>query len=760
TDFAAEKDDTVRVRIIGKAGLTPETTPSPEEREAIRRLEGHESLLLKGGDGSFTYYFPLTNRETCATCHLERGQKEGEILGAVSVSFLPEYLRERFRGEITSHAVNVLSVWLIGLLFIAIGKRTLTKSFREAFMREQEFRSFFEQSADPVFMTTLEGDFLDANDAFLNLFGYAREDLETLNARDLYADPSDRETYLKTLLEEGKITEYPLRMKKRWGDELTCIVSASLKRDVDGKPVGIQGIIRDETEKESLIQRLSYLETCINQSTDIIIVTDPSGTIQFVNPAFEKVTGYSREEALGETPRILKSGVHDEEFYRNLWETITKGESWRGRFTNRRKNGETYLEDAVISPVTDEAGNITGFVAVKRDVTEQVQVEKRVEAAQRMEAIGRLAGTLAHDLNNYLGAALGFAELGRKKLGEGRPAEEVTANLDQIVSTIERSKDLLQKILAFSRKQPAEPKVIDVNREIETISAMLKRLMGEKIRLDLFLKEGLWRTKIDPAQLEQVVTNLVINARDAMPEGGVITIETENVELDEQYVKTHPIVEKTGRYVLLSVADTGRGIPEEIREKIFEPFFTTKPEGEGTGLGLSTVYGIVKQNGGYIWVYSEVGKGTTFKVYLPATEEPLSEEAGREREEALAKGKGELVLVVEDNDDIREAITGLLETAGYRVISAPDGETALLNYPEEVKKINLLLTDVVLPKTSGKEVADLVRGVNPGVKVLFMSGYTENIIAHEGLIQEGLHFISKPFSAASLWKKVREVLDS
>jgi len=752
------------IRVVGFKGLSPITSPTTFEKEFLREVREKGELLVRnvpseeGGGDAFFRSVEVTG--SCLSCHSSDGFSEGDPIGAFVVYFSPRFLRVVRLGE-KEHALTVTAgVWGVGLLLLIFGHVVLSRAFRRAYVREREFRILFEQSLSPVYVAGTDGRLEEANPAFLKLFGYDRDELKVLRDVDLFAEPEVREEFVGSVLERGEVRNFEARMKKSDGSEMRCLISAARRIDSNGEVIGIQGVIRDETERLELIDKLRRFEACVTFSSEAIIITGREGDIQYVNPAFEKITGYVGEEVVGRSLRVIEVNGKEKIQYTDLWNSMEAGEAWTGRVVNRRKDGKLFHADVAVAPILDEMGEVVGFVEVMRDVTRQVEMERQVAAAQRMESVGRLAGILAHDLNNYLGAVMGYCELIKKGLEDRGPADEKFFRyIGSVMRVVDRSRNLLQQVLAFSRRQPAEPRVIDLNEVLSSLCEMLEKLIGEKYSLDLFKEEELWRVKIDPSQMEQVITNLVLNARDAMPDGGVITIETANVVFDDSYLDDHPIVTEKGRYVMLSVTDTGVGIPDDIKEKIFEPFFTTKGE-KGTGLGLSTVYGIVKQNGGYIWVYSEVGKGTTFKIYLPATDEPLTRPREEKEEEVDVMGNGELILLIEDNPDIREATTALLSSVNYRVLPAPDGETALLNYADKLDEVSLLITDVVLPKMDGREVADLIRMKNPNIKVLFMSGYTENVIAHEGMIKEGYHFISKPFTAAALWRKVKEVLRS
>ncbi|MEJ2638296.1 MAG: PAS domain S-box protein [Desulfosarcinaceae bacterium] len=504
---------------------------------------------------------------------------------------------------------------------------------------------------------------------------------------------------------------------------------------------------RHEVERERLL-------SAIEQAGEAIVITDDQGAIQYVNPAFEKVTGYTRQEAVGENPRILKSGKQDDLFYQNLWATISGGGTFQGRIINKRKDGTLFTEEATITPVRDAAGRIVSYVAVKHDITEHLKLAAQLQQAQKMESVGRLAGGVAHDYNNMLSVILGYTELA---MGKVDPSAKVYADLKEILGAAQRSSEITQQLLAFARKQTVKPKVLDLNHVVETMLKMLRRLIGEDI--DLFWRPGnqLWPIKIDPSQLEQVMANLCVNARDAIAGVGKITIETGTVTLDEAYCVDHAGF-SPGEFALLAVSDDGCGMDKGTLDNIFEPFYTTKEPGRGTGLGLAMVYGIVKQSGGFINVYSEPGEGTTIRIYFPkhvGQSEEIKPEVARE----IITSRGEMVLLVEDEPATREMGQKMLERLGYEVIAAGRPDEALQLDSAHLGEIHLLITDVIMPGMNGRDLAKQLSALYPGIKTLFMSGYTANVIAHRGVLEEGVHFIQKPFSMKDLGLKIREILD-
>jgi signal transduction histidine kinase/ActR/RegA family two-component response regulator len=427
-----------------------------------------------------------------------------------------------------------------------------------------------------------------------------------------------------------------------------------------------------------------------------------------------------------------------------------------------RKDGKKLYGEVSVSLIRSSTGEPVGFRGIARDITERKRAEKEMAAlqeqltqSQKMEAVGRLAGGIAHDFNNLLTVIKGYTQLSLLDLKENNPLWE---NIQEIQKATERATNLTRQLLAFSRRQILDPKVLDLNSLLRDTEKMLRRMIGEDIELVTRLSEGLGRVKIDPGQIEQVILNLAVNARDAMPSGGKLTIETANAQSDEGYALTH-LGLTPGHYVRLSVSDTGVGMSREIQEKAFDPFFTTKEKGKGTGLGLSTVHGIVTQSGGKIWVYSDPGHGTTFKIYFPTIEGELDTLNGKNETDSSPRGS-ETVLLVEDEPSVRDLANRLLKQQGYRVLEAANGEEALRLAQETAgERIHLLLTDVVLPQMSGKELADQLKTFRPDLKVLYTSGYTDFAVVHHGVLNSGTHFLQKPFSLKTLSQKVREALD-
>ncbi len=491
---------------------------------------------------------------------------------------------------------------------------------------------------------------------------------------------------------------------------------------------------------------------------------DIAGNFTFFNDSMCQILGYSKEEMMGMNNRQYTDQKNAKKLYQAFNKVFRTEQSAKGfEWEIIKKDGTKRDIDASVSLIKDISGNRIGFRGIVRDITERKQAEKEMAAlqeqlrqSQKIEAIGQLAGGIAHDFNNAITLIKTCSQLALMDLKPGDPLRQTFEMIDKAT---QQSANLTRQLLAFSRRQIMEMKVLDLNSLLGDMDKMLHRVIGEDIELVSMLAGDSGRVKVDPGQMEQVVLNLVLNSRDAMPRGGKLTIETAKVDLDEAYVNGHVGV-KPGRYVRIAVSDTGVGMTTEVREKIFEPFFTTKEKGKGTGLGLSTVYGIVKQSGGNIWVYSEPGKGATFKVYLPQVEEPLEEEKEKARrlEGELPRG-GETVLVAEDDGGVRSLVVQILKKQGYKVLEAANGEEAFMICEKHEGAIDLLVTDVVMPVMSGRELAERLLLLHPKMKVLYMSGYTDEAIVRHGVLEEGVNFFQKPFSMEALVLKVREVLD-
>jgi PAS domain S-box-containing protein len=741
------------------------------------------------------------------------------------------------------------------------------KSLRES---EEHFRSLSANSPVGIMLTSPDGQCVYANPRCRALFGMTLMSIlgdgwsQALHTEDRAAILAEWQACIqqhREFLCEARVpsgSDAPRWVKMR---------SASMLSEVSDLR-GHVLVVDDVTERKLAEDRLRLQGQALESAANSIVITDHQGCIVWINPAFTVLTGYSAAEVTGKNLGILKSGKHDAAFYRDLWETIRAGKVWHGEMINKRKDGTIFTEELHITPVHDQQGTITHFIAIKqdiskrkqtetalrqsekryrdlvdtardviftlstsgeclslnpaferitgwpakqwigkpfanlidpadrsvafeyywevlngeqpapfelrfprtdgktvigeitvspqyqdgqivavfgvaRDITERKQLQNELHHRQQMEAVGRLAGGIAHDFNNILTAITGYSELTLNKLTPDNPLRR---NLDEIYRASGRAAGLTQQLLAFSRKQVLQPRVVDLNTVVTGIQKMLRRLITENIELHTLLRANDGWVKADPGQLEQVLINLVVNARDAMPAGGRLTIETSSCQTD------------TGPAVILTVTDTGTGMTDEIKQHIFEPFFTTKPQGQGTGLGLATCFGIIQQSGGAIAVDSAPGKGSQFHVYLPqVAAPPVTEEKSRITQ--LPTGT-ETILVTEDEPAVREFAAGMLRDLGYNVLEAGNGEEGRrVAEAQSNRRIDLLFTDVVMPQMGGRELADWFRASRPETKVLFTTGYTTDQQVWTAIREGRSALLEKPFTSASLAAKVREILD-
>ncbi|HHJ06895.1 MAG TPA: PAS domain S-box protein, partial [Anaerolineae bacterium] len=628
---------------------------------------------------------------------------------------------------------------------------------------EQKYRSLFDGVPVGLYRSTPGGQVLDANLAMAKMMGYPNpKALLTADATQIYVEPQVRLEWQKLLTEKGVVYNFETQWRRRDASIIWVRDSAQLVRDKQGEILYYDGKVEDITaqkraEEEAVRrnQELSLRTAAIEQSAEGIIITDKNGQPIYANPAFERINGYSYSEIMGglKLSQILTSSKHDPT-YQALLKTIESGRTWHGRLTNKRKDGSLFTYDATVTPVRNAAGEVTHYAGVQRDVTKLLELEEQYRQAQKMEAIGRLTSGIAHDFNNLLTAINGYADLLKYDLPPHGSAQTM---LDNILGAGQRAANLVRQLLIFSRKQVLNPTVLNLNTVVTDTNKMLQRIIGEHIVMTVNLAPGLRSVKADATQMEQVLMNLAVNARDAMPDGGELIIETANVVLDDeragQMIDLDP-----GNYVTLTVSDTGAGISKEVKAHLFEPFFTTKEVGKGTGLGLATVFGIIKQSGGQIAVDSVLGQGSAFTIYLPAEGFVEPHPSQKEMIETAPTGV-ETLLVVEDDSVIREMIVGILRQYGYTVLEAADGLQALQSLEAHCAKVDLLLTDVVMPQMDGKTLADQVRQNCPQIKIIFTSGYPGDTIARRGVLDSGLTFMQKPFSPTALLKKIRQLLD-
>ena len=530
-----------------------------------------------------------------------------------------------------------------------------------------------------------------------------------------------------------------------------------LKERLNGLGQAVRRALREAKERKEqhrAAEQVRVQSSALEAVANGIILTDPAGKILFANKAFCAMTGYALEEILGKTPGFLNSGKHDADFFRELWNTILKGRVWQGELINRRKDGTFYNEEMTITPIQGTNGEISHFISVKQDITKRKQRKEQLHQARKMEAIGQLAGGIAHDFNNLLTVIHGNVQL--VLMDESQLKEENRQCLKQVIDATERAGNLTRQLLAFGRKQVIQFQPLNLNDVIGNFTKMLKRVIGEHIVLQCCYAEDLPSVDADVGMIEQILINLIVNARDAMPQGGSIVITTEAISIDVSRVDSHPEAQP-GEFVCITVGDTGTGIYPEYLPRIFEPFFTTKEAGKGTGLGLATVYGIVKQHQGWIEVSSQLGSGTTFKIFLPAGAPGVKQKLVPQMKASPAVGH-EKILLVEDDADVRMVARDVLEASGYQIWEASNGLEALNVWKTNASQIDLLLTDVIMPGgLNGRELSDRLRKERPGLKVILMTGYSPDLMVK---IQPQCHILTKPFSMEGLTETVRNCLDT
>ncbi|MGD0820443.1 MAG: PAS domain S-box protein [Desulfomonilia bacterium] len=632
---------------------------------------------------------------------------------------------------------------------------------------EERYRTILDTMEEGYFEDDLKGTLTFINDAGCRLMGYDRDELIGMTYRNYSSPETARHMYevYHRIFESGNpefMMDYEIIRKD--GSVRTHQANAALLRDHAGEPKGFRILVRDVTERKKAEDALRLSEeryrTILDTMEEGYYEVDLKGSFTFVNDAGCRLLGYERDELVGMNYRNYHSpetARHMYEVYHPMFETGKT--EFLMDYEVIRKDGSVRTHQANSTILRDHAGRPKGFRVLARDITERKRAEDekaKLEAqllqAQKMESVGRLAGGVAHDFNNMLSVILGYTELIKLRL---EPDNPLLHDLMEIERAAGRSKDITAQLLAFSRKQIISPRPMNLNDLISSTQKTLARLIGEDIDLRFYPGEGLWSIRFDLSQMEQILVNLAVNARDAMPHGGKLTVETANILMNEDYCRVH-LGSTPGPYVLLAVSDNGSGMDKETLQNVFEPFFTTKEIGKGTGLGLATVYGIVQQNNGFINVYSEQGQGTTFKIYLPRSMDgvEVSEEI---LEQPVALGSGK-ILLVEDDDLMRKMTTDMLKTIGYSVLAVGSPLEALSICEEKDARFDLVITDVVMPGMSGRELRDKLGIIRPDIKVLFMSGYTSNVIVHHGVLEEGVHFIQKPFSLNDFARKIQEAM--
>ena len=689
----------------------------------------------------------------CRAYIMERIQNEGRLHGH-------EQLFRAKSGKIRTHllwfeviAVNGESCLLVLGLDITEQKQAEAR-LRD---REQQYHSLFEHMLGGLILVEVLLDkdgkpvdhrLLEANSGFDQMTGLKRsEEIGRTSATLSFQWPPEvtRRYY------EIALGAAPVHLE-RYNDSLRRWYDVRVFSPRKGQ---FAMVFYDITSRRLAETSQVRLATVVEQTSESIIITDTEGTVIYVNPAFEKTTGYAAAEILGQNPRLLKSGRQNPAFYSHMWDVLQQGEIWQGRLINRRKDGTLFEEEATISPVRDASGKIVNYVAIKRDVTREVELEAQFRQAQKMEAVGLLASGVAHDFNNILNVIQLQASLLKHEADTSPRQRDVVGSIE---NSVQRAASLIRQLLLFSRKQALNPADLDLNEIVRNMAQMLQRALGETVQMRFHPCPQPLPVHADAGTLEQTLLNLTVNARDAMPQGGRLTIETAIVEFDGTTAAATAQA-RPGVFACLSVTDTGAGIPPAILPRIFDPFFTTKDVGKGTGLGLATVFGIVQQHLGWINVTSEIGSGTSFRIYLPCLSRPPARPAA-EAAPAPARGGDETILLVEDDADVRGILRTILARLGYHILEADCGVAALEVWRTHRPEIRLLLTDLMMPGgLTGRDLAEQLLRQNPELKVIYASGYSAELASQDFPLEEGVNFLAKPFTAHKLAQIVRDCLD-
>lgn len=622
--------------------------------------------------------------------------------------------------------------------------------------REELFRKLFYVAPDSMAISRLEdGKYVEVNEKFTQMTGFTKEDVLGRTSREvgLWANPEEFQFVYDQISSKGYLDNFETRFRMKDGRIKMGLLSATVM-ELDKKP-HVLGVVRDVDDIKKAHEDNSRLATALDQAAERVVITDSEGKIVYINPAFERITGYTRDEVIGKHPSIISSGQHGRSFYEDLWKTISAGNVWRGRIINKRKDGQLFHEQSTITPAKDASGAIINYVQMATDITEEESLRNQLAQSQKMEAIGTLASGIAHDFNNIIQAIMGYTELVMDDL----PVESAAySNLIKVVDSAKRSGEMVKQILTFSRRSKTEAKTIDIGPLVKEGIKFLKSAIPPTVQIKEIIQSNPGAILGDPTQIHQVLMNLCINASQAMKaDKGTIVIELEQVDLDRNFASYNPPL-AAGKHLRLAVSDTGCGIPSAIISKIFDPYFTTKDVGEGTGLGLSVVHGIVSNFNGAITVSTEPGKGTTFSVYFPLVEDQAQTQKRDEDSKEKTFGS-EHILVVDDEQIIAELIESQLERHGYKVTITMEPHAALRILSEAPDKFSVVITDLMMPQMSGIELAEEIRLNWRDIPVIVCTGWNQKV-AHEQISKAGVKaIVSKPTTMDGLAQEIRKVLD-
>jgi PAS domain S-box-containing protein len=804
-ELAQQENKLVRGHITSLNPIRHENAPDPWEKKALEAIAAGEKevseLLVTGGQQQLRLMRPFITEQGCLKCHAAQGYKVGDIRGGISVTVPISAFTGYYQRLIAGNAAGHVLVWLLGLGMLTAGRRALLKSVAELHESEERYRTVADFTSDWEYWLAPDGRFRYMSPSCEQICGYSRDEFSAdpeLLLRVIH--PEDRHLYAKHVhtMSDGA-TPQPVDFRIITRSNEVRWVSHVCRDVIDsqGKDAGRRASNRDITLRKNIEEALHeqalqmeqeiaerqvaqealqeqallleeevaermQAEESIRSSEEkfskafqlapliMSISTIEDGTLLEVNDQYVRSFGYSREESLGRTS--VELGIFSDDARKKLIKSLGDHNQVSGVELVLHARDGNRLTCLYYGDIINVAG-VKRLLSIVVDISEQKKLEEQFRQSQKMEAIGQLAGGVAHDFNNMLTVIQGLSELSRLKVPEG---EELWQYLTQITKAAQRSSDITRQLLAFSRKEIVAPRPVNLNELVRDAQKTLFRLIGEDIRLMFQPAAGLWSVRIDPSQMDQILVNLAVNARDAMPNGGVLSIESANVTIKDTSLLYH-IDATPGDFVQLTISDSGVGMDKETQEHIFEPFFTTKETGKGTGLGLSTVYGIVTQNKGFITVYSEPGQGTSFRLFFPRIIEEVHVE--EKVPVAVPSGTG-TVLLVEDDNMVRWMTTQTLELSGYTVIQAESPREAIDLCEKEETAIDLILTDVVMPGMNGREMMEIIRLIRPGIRTLYMSGYTRDLVAQRGVVDEGMHFIQKPFNMTTLVDKINEVMAS